>query len=464
MKRLGVVVLILALAPAGVLVGYLCKPNPPADAGGQGQTKSGGSGDAPAPDPGFQIISNQPDSLKALLKANGVYQYEGGPAWIHAEYYVDFEEGGVKKRAFLQAFNLGADDGLALAPGDEGEAGLQNVKPSEGAIALSGDDQLRTVRLYRVGKRTEEPARGKKGSRDWSSGSGYSSWDVFDAYRQGTVDPKAAYVVDHDKDAKTTLYWTPDFQKVTGDTYYGGGGSPEHVQYYRMARASYGGREGMGVAYVSIMEGPGQGPPNAAGLEAEVARLRKELAAKTDDPVLKWKLAWAVDRKRQFVKKEDEADYALAEEAVKLIRDAARQQPANMLFRAELRRLLFRQASLMTEGKHAGEFPAVFEEALSLVPLYDAECVEAARLQLKWKDAELRKDPPEDEKKRITREADQRAVQLLRRYAEVWQNHPDKIKMELEAFEKDAAGKSYTETPEFKRLVEDMKGWAKKGA
>ena len=54
-------------------------------------------------------------------------------------------------------------------------------------------------------------------------------------------------------------------------------------------------------------------------------------------------------------------------------------------------------------------------------------------------------------------------VQLLRRHAEVWQNHPEEIQKKLQAYEKDAAGQSYAETPEFKELLDQMRDWAKKG-
>ena len=100
------------------------------------------------------------------------------------------------------------------------------------------------------------------------------------------------------------------------------------------------------------------------------------------------------------------------------------------------------------------------------VPLDNSEHLEAAKLLLCWKNTVLLnslEDKLEDKKKQLFQEADAKVVQLLRRHAEVWQNHPEEIQKKLEAYEKDATGKSYAETPQFKGLLDQMREWAKKG-
>jgi hypothetical protein len=245
----------------------------------------------------------------------------------------------------------------------------------------------------------------------------------------------------------------------SGEGWTGGGGSSEGV-FLHTTGAKFAGKDGVAVLLVVLLGTHSKAPATAQTSEAEVAALRAELAGKPNDAVLKWKLARAIVYQTWFLDASDrQTKYALAEEAVKVARDAAKQEPWNMLFRAELRQLLLGWLACMTEGEHASDFPQTLEELQSLVPLYDTEHSTAAKLLLEWKNPELEKDLPEAEKKRMIQETEKKVVELLRQHAEIWQNHPPEIKQKLQDYEKAAVGKSYAETPEFKKLVEDMRGW-----
>ena len=458
MKRVVLVILGLVLAAAtGFLVGHYTRPIPPAPPAPAAAAEAG-----PPEEPAFEIIGEgggiEESPLVNLMGVSRIWRYQHGPAWIHVEYFVDFEQDGVKKRAFFQAFNIGDDESQGTQWARAVQAlntdGYYDLAKSQGAIVLDKDLGLRTQRIYQVSGHDPDT---KTGAITSGTFRGASSWDVFERYQQASMEPPPALVLDYDQYEKSGKNASPSFQKEwSGEI-----NSPQYTA--TVDRGRYAGRDGAAVLMVQILPMPNKAAATEETAEAEVAKLRTELTATPDGAELKGKLARALDYKRLFLKERTpEKEYALAEEAAKFMREATKQAPGNMILRAELRGLLLRQAALMTEGKHASEFPKTLEEMESLVPLYDSEYTEAAGLLVKWKNPELDKDLPENDKKRITQETDAKVVTLLRRHAEIWQNRPDAIKKKLQAYEKDAMGKSYANTAEFKGLLEEMRGWVMK--
>jgi hypothetical protein len=285
----------------------------------------------------------------------------------------------------------------------------------------------------------------------------------------------------------------------------------EFFRFHQTTVVTYAGHPGRAVLRVVVVGDTHKAPATVEACDVEVARLRKELAASPEDANLKWNLAWAVEYQRALRKQQrsrrssffpggyptDErlrlafADYP-ADETVRLVREVSSQVPGNMFYRAELRRLLFRHAWFNPDGIKdvmdlpedrlrppmpqpidVMNFPELFQEILSLVPLDNSEHLEAAKLLSCWRNTVLLnslEDKLEDKKKQLFQEADAKVVQLLRRHAEVWQNHPEEIQKKLEAYEKgellggwDGTGRSYLETPQFKELLDQMREWAKKG-
>ena len=505
MKRIVIVILALMLLPAAFVIGYFTRPilRPPGaggtgssaatvagDPGSAAPTPAAGCSPAPAPaapatspatdEPRFKLVQEESGALKNILGAEHLWRYQGGPPRIHVQYFVDFREGrvkerpfqppgtgsaaldawlqdGVKKRAYFQAFNLGPARGFGQFPELHFDA-----KQCEGVIAVD-KKRLRTVHQFRVGGLSEKTHGGQGKSTAPSAGPFDMTSDVFDWYQQASADPKQALVLDFDT-VGTDSYSHVSFR---GDDFGGGitGGFDETTLHFGQETAgTYAGQPGRAILLVVIDGRAAKVPASEEACEAEVARLRKELAAKPDDAQRKWELAWAVDCRCGFANKVTrETAYPAPDETVQLVRDVSRQLPGNMFYRAELRRLLFRQAFCSAEGFYASRFPGLLKEILSLVPLANSEHLEAAQLLLRWKHAKLKKGLPENEKARIVQETDAQVVQLLRRHAEVWQNHPEEIQKKLQAYEKDAAGQSYAETPEFKELLDQMRDWAKKG-
>jgi hypothetical protein len=256
---------------------------------------------------------------------------------------------------------------------------------------------------------------------------------------------------------------------------------------WRTRPVTYAGQPGHAVLLVVVVANTHKTPPTVEACEAEVAKLRKEAAAEPEDIRRKWNLAWVIEYQRTLRKWDlptrssffpvgypTEETLRLApadcpaEETVQLVREVCRQVPGNVFYRAELRRLLFRQGWFIRDhndirpppGRHP-DFPGLFHEILSLVPLDNSEHLEAARLLLWWKYTVLEKDSPEDTKTQLFQEADAKIVQLLRRHAEAWQKHPEEVQKTLQAYEKDAKGQSYAETPQFRELLAQMRDWAK---
>jgi hypothetical protein len=139
----------LALAATGFLIGNFTRPIPPAP--------PAAAKDGPPKEPAFEISDSESEHgnpLVNLMGVTGLWRYQHGPALVHVEYFVDFEQDGVKKRAFFQAFNIGNDDSQeiqwARAVQASNTDGYYDLAKSQGAIVLDKDLGLRTARIYEV--------------------------------------------------------------------------------------------------------------------------------------------------------------------------------------------------------------------------------------------------------------------------------------------------------------------------
>jgi hypothetical protein len=484
MKRVVIVMLAIALLPTGFVIGYFTRPilRPQgSDAtGSAAPTVAAASSPTPTPaapasspaadEPRFKLVEEEGSALKNILGAERIWRYQGGLPQIHVQYFVDYVEGGVKKRAILQAFNVGPARGLGAFP-----QWHCDVKKSDGVIALN-EQGLRTVHQFVAAGPPDKKFAKRNTFGVLPGGPFTTTWDVLDCERRVSKGPKESLVLDFDKVEKDPPrfpcypFWSPHFGGARGAVGWMAFGSDERFTFHLWTESrTYAGQFGYACLLVVIVDPSPQAPKVPATVEAcdaEVARLRNELAANPEHAQRKWDLAWAIDFGRALRRKGSPKAYPADspdDETLRLVREVTKQVPANMYYRAELRRLLFRQASSASEQTFVLTFPGLLAEILSLVPLDNSEHLEAAQLLLRWKHAKLKKDLPEDEKKRIVQETDAQVVRLLRRHAEVWQNHPEEIQKKLQAYEKDAAGQSYAETPEFGELLKQMREWAKQG-
>jgi hypothetical protein len=477
-----------------------------------------------AEEPHYQFTQEESESLKRMMGVDYLWRYQGGTPQIHVQYFIDYIEGGVwkedtpptdktggppvprfpskhivggvKKRAFLQAFNIGPARGAGAFP-----HWYCDVAQSEGVFTLD-NKALRSLHQFSA----NDPLHPMRFGRNETSRFGkprplHITWDPLDWGKQLSTEPKETLIFEFDKVQASScyLYWEPNFWGTElGMGIRGTAQSGEWFRFHKSseAEATYAGQPGHAMLSVVIVGQKKKAPATVEECDAEVVRLRKQSAANPEDARLKWDLAWAIEYQRVLRKQKlswrsyvfpagypaDEklrlvpTDYP-ADETVQLVREASRQVPGNMFYRAELRRLLFRQAWFSPDELHGPKpskpppprlpvfgpkFPELFQEIVSLVPLDNSEHLEAARLLASWKNTVLWTNSAKDKKKPLFQEADAKIVQLLRRHAGAWQKHPDEIHKKLEAYEKDAKGQSYGETPQFKELLAQMREWAKK--
>jgi len=369
-----------------------------------------------------------------------LHRMQGEPPWIHVQYYADFIEQGRKKRAYFQAFNI-VPERRWFHFIDRREQGP--APHFEGTVVIPEDhDELFVAMVL-------EPADGM-GGMNWNSR------HLFDSYHWPAEDRSNVLVLDYEDCRSTTIYTTPRFEGLDEKSLGGGVTSNGYIYW----RHTIGGERPTACFGLDVTFLPGLGslPRTRADCNSAIASARQELAQNPENNESRYRLAWALLWAGDigWSDYQPEKSLPLRREARELLRTCLKQEPTNLFYRAELRRLAWES------GLHFGKAEDIqqIDEAAALLPLDVRELESAARFFQNSLGVRLQAAASDAEKQRIRDEIDTKTIQWLREDAWIWRRHPELyVRMKLQSYERDARRSSYAQRPEFQQLLAQMRIW-----